>query len=198
MASGDTRPPEVIDLERQLAKFTARGVRLLTTRLVRELKEATPVLTFYASANWMATLKVPFQGLNGRRVDVFASDFDRESPGRSRRIESVFNSQLEWFAAQEAALQATMSYTVKTGGPVYVVNNTDYIGLLDEGTSDQAEPGFIGDTLRAVIQSVEVSGARNIRKGFKPTGGSDANASRGIPFDIGEDFSAFSSDDFDI
>lgn len=203
---GGTSAPQVIALADELEAFTARGVRRLIATLVNRLTEETPKFTGYASVNWMATVKVPFEGLNGNKPSIFSSDIDDftypadPAGGDSAlRIQAAIVEVNKARVAQVAAAELAMaSYTVKSGGPVFVVNNTDYIGQLDEGYSTKAEPGFIGATIRGTIVDVATGGARNLRattKRKKAAGESYVPKGMGV---APSKYDNFEDDEFDI
>ena len=88
--------------------------------LTEELLNETPKDTYYASYNWIPYIGSPPSEPAGTK------------PPSGRRASD---------AEQRSAIASVLSANnVRSGG---VVNNTDYIAILNEGSSTQAPAGFI-------------------------------------------------------
>tara|TARA_R110000803_G_scaffold20201_5_gene52231 strand:- start:11418 stop:11843 length:426 start_codon:yes stop_codon:yes gene_type:complete len=103
----------------------------------------TPVDTGWARANWL-----PLIGNNGR-ADA-APKFDRQA--RAQNTPAV--------AAAQQGLIATVATSYKIQqGPIFIINSVRYIVKLDQGTSRQAPPGFVGAAVALAVQQA-VRGTR--------------------------------------
>jgi hypothetical protein len=101
---------------------TLRDVMLAAAEAVTA---ATPIDTTHAANNWVLSIGRPYMGVDG----------SHEAPSTTM---------------QEAGIQAMQQYDIGRDGPkLYLRNNVFYIKFLDEGASDQAEPGFVSTAIRS-------------------------------------------------
>lgn len=123
-------------MARSDVRLTVRALRGTADRVMKrlalsvnaELIEATPVDTGFARASWIASIGSPSNAVAGSRDEI-----DR--------------------AAQSAAQARLLVYTVRQGD-IWISNNVQYIGELNEGHSPQAPAGFIEDAIRRGVARV--------------------------------------------
>lgn len=136
--------PIVPDLDSQrreilleIERVIERVVRVIVVNAVAELREATPVDTGWARANWVPQVGVPVFRPYGAY------------PGKGGTAQDGFS---ERGLAQVAIWRFGH-------GPVYIVNNVPYIERLNDGSSRQAPAGFvqisIERAIRTTIQALE-------------------------------------------
>lgn len=102
----------------------------------------TPVDTGRARANWVASIGEP-------------STEDNPGPDLGSRDANETKSTAEALAQAQTALAG---YKLSLG-PIYLVNNTEYILFLDDGSSDQAPSGispFMLQAARAVLKKAKL------------------------------------------
>jgi len=108
------------ELRAELSK-TIRDVMLLAAD---NLMNATPVDTGHASSNWVLSLGSPYTGIDGSRQAVSTVEQDR-------------------------GIDAVTGYDIGRDGPIYLRNNVLYLQFLDQGHSQQAPAGFVGQAFMA-------------------------------------------------
>jgi hypothetical protein len=144
-STGRTNSPAVIGKDiRAVLSGVVRDVMLDATQA---LIAATPVDTGHAASNWILSTGSPHSGVDGSREAV--------STG-----------------AQDAGLAAIERYDVGKDGKVYLVNNVDYIGDLDQGSSPQAGAGFVARALLSGVSAApkgRKTAARKMLKGMAKT-----------------------------
>lgn len=86
----------------------------------------TPVDTGWARANWIPNFSTPFRQVIGSPDSV--------SDGEGQRFLG----------------SALPTYTVERG-PVFISNNVPYITLLNDGSSPQAQPGFVQAAIQEAL-----------------------------------------------
>lgn len=101
------------------------------TEIGVSLVPATPVKTGFARGNWRPTLNAPSP------LPVTILD-----PTGSATIARI----------------RVISHQYRLGNTLFITNRTPYIGLLNQGSSPQAPPGFV---LQAVTQGLERGKARH-------------------------------------
>jgi hypothetical protein len=115
-----------------------RGSVLVTRKIaylsVKGVVHATPVLTGFARSGWLVSINTA----RGRVVGI-----------RS--------------AASTIAMGNQVIKAAKGDDTIYIHNSVKYVIYLDEGTSPQADPGFIGKTF---AQAAKVVLDELDRKGF--------------------------------
>ena len=112
----------------------------ISTVVVNDLTVATPVDTTEALSNWIVTLGSPSSSVIGPHAPGFRGITKKAS------------------AARTNSLAVAILANKKPGQIVYITNNVDYIGLLNNGSSSQAPAGFVQ---RAVLLG------RLLARGFK-------------------------------
>lgn len=114
-----------------LRKFTENLIRRLVLDVTANFVEANPLDTGWSRANWVPRIGAPFVGTAGTR--------DEAERGHVTT------------GAQQAGLAAVAgSYTLDQG-VVNITNNVRYVPRLNEGSSPQAEAGWVErEILRAV------------------------------------------------
>lgn len=119
----------------RVGKNINETVKATAKAVVREVVTGTPVDTGKARSNWQASL--------GDEDDAVLAP---HHPGNHLGIGERANAQSA-IAAADAVIDGR-----KPGETVYVQNNVDYIGLLNDGSSKQAPASFVQ---RAVLMGVE-------------------------------------------
>lgn len=126
-----TSDPEVIFAD--ISAWVTRQSGAVAARLAYELHGATPVDTGYAQSNWVVSIGSPNTSQAGARA---ASH--REAAIDDARFYDSLALLVSWDLVS----------------PVYITNNVEYIGRLNDGWSAQAPAGFIELALaRAMAQS---------------------------------------------
>lgn len=100
---------------------------------------STPVDTGHATTNWILSTGTPYNGIAGSREAVS-------------------------FAEREAGIAALQDYDVVRDGPIYLRNNVLYIQYLDKGSSQQADPGFVGAALQSATRRAPHGRKTAVRK----------------------------------
>lgn len=126
---------KIAQFQKQVQKRVNVGKIQFAKLIALNLIMATPVDTSKALSNWIANIQSPkakvrpplFLGIDG-------STFDRSS-------------------SMAYSMALTTIQRAKIGQVVYITNNVDYIRLLNEGYSSQAESDFI---LHCVQKSVQM------------------------------------------
>lgn len=111
---------------RQVEVGTVRFVRSVVTEIGRILVPATPVRTGFARGNWRPSLNAP--------APVPVQQLDATGAATIARIE-------------ETARRFSL------GDTFFLVNRTPYIVPLNRGSSPQAPPGFVEDSVRRGFQA---------------------------------------------
>lgn len=117
---------QVTAITNDLQEFVVNTNQLIARRLVRALRDATPVDTGHAASNWIGQIGSPFAGVAGSKQAVN-------------------------FGPQNASLR-TLNARNRIIREVFVSNNVEYVDVLNTGTSTQAPSGFI----QAAISRVQV------------------------------------------
>ena len=107
-----------------LEEYVNDTVRTLLIQLNTELSQATPKDTTHAASNWIG------------------GENQHTSPAGSR-------TAVTWMFFHMGVAEAK-AYTIRKG-KFYLTNMVHYIGALDQGYSPQAPPGFVGMTIRRVV-----------------------------------------------
>lgn len=101
---------------------------------------ATPVDTGRARSNWLVSVGVP----RGEVIEPY-------SPGNKLGLGESDN-------ANAALNQARAAVAIRPEGlPIFIVNNVDYIGLLNNGSSKQAPANFVEIGVEQAIGAIRAS-----------------------------------------
>ena len=112
---------------------------ILSEEVTHNLIDATPVDTGFAETNWIPSIAVPYKGT--------ASTYEK-----------ALNGSTDNGPQRRGLFQLRLGYNV-TKGPIYIVNNVDYISLLNMGYSAQAPSGYVQT---AIVQSIVGLNGRRI------------------------------------
>lgn len=128
------------DLDRRVELVTI-GLSLgIVAKLKRAASEGgTPVDTGWARANWVPQIGTPAAGTVGTRKQAEAGQVDQTGS-----------------AAGEAQL---LGFKLAKGS-IWITNNVRYIVRLNEGSSQQAPPGFVQAAIEEAI-------AEQLQRGFR-------------------------------
>lgn len=122
-----------IDVINELKSFTSRQAATVTRRATLNLRNATPKKSGFAAASWI--------------------------PGLGNVNGSAGSKDSVSYAAQNAGMREVLNYRItKTPAP-RIVNNADYIEILNGGSSTQAPVGFIEGAISDAIR--QTSGAKS-------------------------------------
>lgn len=121
----------------QVEKGVNRIVRTVALVVDREVVLGTPVDTGRARSNWIASLG---SGVTDVR--------DPYSPGNKLGIGESSNAEGALSQAGEVISRR------QPGTDVYISNNVDYIGLLNDGSSAQAPAGFVQSAIKRGVNVV--------------------------------------------
>ncbi len=117
---------------RDMNAFVAGVVRVISVSVTNNVTVSTPVDTGFAKSNWIPSVGKPKSSPSGSRTSVSSG-------------------------AQKSGLGRLKSYRV-TQGRVFIVNNVEYIGDLNSGSSSQAPAGFVqGGIARGVSAAVRLA-----------------------------------------
>lgn len=110
---------------RVVATRLERGIESLVAdigeEVGRDLVPATPVDTGFARANWRPSINVPAE------LPVTLND-----PSGAATVARITTVSRQW----------------RIGDVLYLVNNAPYIVQLNEGSSPQAQAGFVAEAVR--------------------------------------------------
>ena len=140
LRAGESNAAEVM---RALREFARRGVVGIVTNTIANLNTSavatgygTPIDTGYAMSNWIG-----------------GAGIAPTSP--------VGSKEAVTFAGRDAGLASLSQYKLEGGVPLYIVNNVDYVVILNTfGTSSQAPAGFFE---RALLKAIEVDVPNDLR-----------------------------------
>jgi hypothetical protein len=122
-----------IDVINELKGFTSRQAATVTRRATMNLRNATPRKSGFAAASWI--------------------------PGLGSVSGSAGSPSGVSFAAQNAGMREVLNYRITRTPAPRIVNSTDYIEILNSGSSTQAPAGFIEEAISAAIR--QTAGARS-------------------------------------
>lgn len=105
---------------RELSTVIKKVVGLALDNLVN----SNPVDTEHSRSNWVVSVGRPYTGVDGSRESVS-------------------------YAAQEHGRDVLANYDVGRDGPIFLRNNVHYEKYLDEGSSQQAPPGWVAMAILA-------------------------------------------------
>lgn len=139
-------------LSAKLGLFANQVVEDVASSILNDLTQVTPVDTGTAVSNWVVTLDAP--ALGGLVLMAHAP-----SPkGRVRKgvwvhtVPPSITAQANVPQTMQAGLAVIK--TKQPGQTIFITNNSPYINMLNEGSSDQAPTGFVE---RAVILGQQVT-----------------------------------------
>lgn len=115
------------------------------TAAAQAVTEATPIQTGHAESNWILSTGSPHSGVEGSRESVS-------------------------YAGQVHGLDKMESYDVGRDGRIYLVNNVSYLPDLDEGSSPQAELGFVARAILSASSSAPRGQRGRVRKALRAMG----------------------------
>lgn len=130
---------DAIDDDIQVVEETiAELVRAVAREFIKTVVPATPIDTGKARRNWQVTFLAPATNvLNG--VDASVGG--------------------QFTVAEQVSRIDTYKFSATGFAPaLWIANNVPYIGLLNEGTSQQAPAGFV----ESALQAAERAAPRNI------------------------------------
>jgi hypothetical protein len=116
----------------KLSKKLRKAINGVSRKLVldtnRRLAEDTPVDTTFARSGWIPSTGSPTKSLPGTRDNV----------------------------QQDAATSgvAQIQHWDLFKGPAFITNNVPYINRLNAGTSDQAPPGYVQNSIEKSISAL--------------------------------------------
>lgn len=154
----NTLTAAAILLEQQVENLPFRSnemAKQAALEIIQDLAVTTPVDTGKALSNWQVTLETPAESI----VPPFIPSQKGKNVGGKwqHRIDPSITRQSN---ASELIAQASSIIAGKQPGQdLFITNNLEYIGILNQGSSDQAPAGFI-DRANAIAQSVLDSGAK--------------------------------------
>ena len=114
-------------MEQHLSGTTVR----LATDLVNNLREATPRATGLAASSW-----IPGLG------DPVGSETPPDDPSSAA-------------SRQAAGLSAIQGFRFEDGAKISIHGSQPYTSNLNEGLSEQADPGFIEATARRTVEQAQ-------------------------------------------
>jgi len=124
------------DRAKSLPLIADRLAKHVAQTIVDELATKTPVDTSKAISNWQVTLDAP------ATAEINA------------HYEGKRGSTYSLSSAETIALCRMMLRGKKPGQTIFITNNADYIGKLNEGSSMQAPAGFVQAAVYVGIKSI--------------------------------------------
>ena len=118
----------IVDMNKVIGDHVAEIALEIQGELVDNPPAGTPVDTGWASVNWWLKQGSPPTGNGGPVGNVASAE-----------------------AQQRASVAAMASYRI--GQPVWISNNTPYIGRLNDGWSQQSPAGFVEAAISTVLDS---------------------------------------------
>ncbi len=134
------RDPQIRAILRAVDRFTEKAVRKITLDVTANLIETTPVDIGWARANWVPSI---------------GASIDRDLEGVRPTPQAVASATVE----QQAGIAAVAAGYRLDRGSVFVSNNVDYIGKLNDGSSAQAPAGFIQRAIQKAV-TIDIRGLR--------------------------------------
>lgn len=114
-----TDKPE--EVGRAIKRATGVMSAAVALRVLNRLIQATPKDTGFAKACWIASVGIPSKSTGGNKQSVDTT------------LQNASKDRLRFYEIEQ--------------GVIYITNNTDYIHLLNGGSSTKAPPGFIETAL---------------------------------------------------
>lgn len=115
--------------------MTEKQVARLSLNIISELVRTTPVDTGLAKSNWIPTYGAPYSSVVGTKAKV-----NDRIQGSKRGVLGRYKFKF---------------------GPIYITNNVPYIGLLNQGRSSQAPPGFVEAAIWRGIRQAQLNSTFN-------------------------------------
>lgn len=131
--SFDTLPAFLKQLDKRVREGLPKTVRATAIAIDESLVRNTPVNTGKARSNWVASSNAPFKGV----IPPYA-------PGRRLGITEQANAT----AAITQARSVIARFDGRRISSIYLVNNVDYIGKLNSGSSIQQPAMFVERALQ--------------------------------------------------
>ena len=128
---------------RQVTDNMSRAVRRVALAVDQAVVLGTPVDTGYARSNWLVSIGEP-------REEPLEGPY---APGRKLGKGETKNAQAALAQGQQAIDQQD------PGQDIWISNNVDYIGRLNEGSSEQAPAQFVEEAVAngaSVVRNVRV------------------------------------------
>jgi len=126
---------------RAVAKNVPQNANIIVRKVALAIDQAvvlgTPVDTGRARSNWQVSIDAPATGT----VEPFAKELPDKVGAAADSGTFAINS----------AIAATKGFA---GGSIFIVNNLPYIIPLNEGHSQQAQPGYIQNAILNGIRAV--------------------------------------------
>ena len=119
----------------ELGASVSRSISRLGVNIVAELTKSTPVDFGWAQNGWVPSIGQPV-------ADLFEGQLP-EDEGDPLIAEA--------FAEQQAGLAELLTYQLYQGN-VFITNHVPYIVALNDGHSEQADPGFVEEAINIGIE----------------------------------------------
>ena len=126
-------------LRKTAERFTTKVSLDIHANLVAAPPAGTPILTSWASANWMPSIGATTRSVGGAGGPGRDSKSGRfKSRGAERSAGEVASAQ----ASQQAGIAKILGYRLGMGS-IFVANNVPYVVYLNRGSSSQTPAKFV-------------------------------------------------------
>lgn len=125
---------------RQVTRNVNRIMKAAASAIDRNVVTGTPQDTGAAASNWLVSIDRPL-----------LVTIPPYSPGK--KLGKGFPGNTS--AAIQQGKVAISSFNIKRNSAIFISNNLDYIGLLNDGRSKQAKPLFIQRAIQLAVLEVK-------------------------------------------
>jgi hypothetical protein len=146
---------EIQKLSERLPEASNSMAKTATRAIIQDLVLHTPVDVGTALSNWQVTLNAP----SGNIIPPFSPSL------KGRTVKGEWQHTIPPDVTREANVSAILFAaeliieSKQPGQDIYISNNVPYIGILDQGSSEQAPAGFV-DRARVLAQTVLDAGLK--------------------------------------
>jgi len=125
---------------KQMSRNVGRVVRAVASSIDRNVVSDTPQDTGAAASNWLVSIDTPLTGV----IPPYAPGMKlgKGFPGNTN-------------AAIQQGKVAIGSFDIKLNNAIFISNNIEYIGLLNDGRSKQTKPLFVQRSIQLAITEVK-------------------------------------------
>lgn len=125
---------------KQITKNVNRIMKAAASAVDRNVVLDTPQDTGAATSNWLVSIDRPLLG-----------EIPPYSPGK--KLGKGFPGNTN--AAIQQGKVAISSFNIQKNNAIFISNNIDYLGLLNDGRSKQAKPLFIQRAIQLAVREIK-------------------------------------------
>lgn len=125
---------------KQMSRNVSRIVKAVAGSIDRNVVLDTPQDTGAATSNWLVSVDAPLTGV----IPPYAPGMKlgKGFPGNTN-------------AAIQQGKVAIGSFDIKINNAIFISNNIDYIGLLNDGRSIQTKPLFVQRSIQLALSEIK-------------------------------------------